>query len=32
MLGYVPLLLIIVFGVWPSSDGTNRYGAEPDHI
>lgn len=32
MLGYVPLLLIIVFGVWPSSDGANRYGAEPDHI
>ncbi|PNU04848.1 DUF805 domain-containing protein [Novosphingobium guangzhouense] len=31
-LGYVPLLLIVVFGVWPSSDGANRYGEEPDHI
>lgn len=32
MLAWVPLLLVVVFGVWPSSDGTNRYGPEPDHI
>lgn len=32
MLAWVPLLLVVVFGVWPSSDGANRYGAEPDHI
>lgn len=32
LLGWIPLLLVIIFGVWPSSDGDNRYGAEPDHI
>ena len=31
LLGWVPLLLVIVFGVWPSSDGENRYGPEPGH-
>lgn len=32
VLGWVPLLIVIVFGVWPSTDGANRYGEEPDHI
>ncbi|MEJ2458813.1 MAG: DUF805 domain-containing protein [Novosphingobium sp.] len=32
LLGWVPLLMVIVFGVWPSSDGDNRYGAEPEHL
>ena len=31
-IGYIPMLLLIVFGVWPSSDGENRYGPEPDHM
>lgn len=31
-LGWVPLLLVVVFGVWPSTDGDNRYGPEPDHL
>ncbi|MFC0203109.1 DUF805 domain-containing protein [Novosphingobium soli] len=31
-LGWVPVLMVIVFGAWPSSDGANRYGPEPDHI
>ncbi|EIZ80045.1 hypothetical protein WSK_1412 [Novosphingobium sp. Rr 2-17] len=32
LLGYIPILAVIVFGVWPSSDGDNRYGPEPDHL
>ncbi|MCJ2177714.1 DUF805 domain-containing protein [Novosphingobium album (ex Hu et al. 2023)] len=32
LLGWVPLLIVIIFGVWPSSDGDNRYGPEPDHL
>ncbi|WP_067731833.1 DUF805 domain-containing protein [Novosphingobium naphthalenivorans] len=32
LLGWVPFLMVIVFGVWPSSDGDNRYGPEPDHL
>ncbi|WP_260921845.1 DUF805 domain-containing protein [Novosphingobium sp. 9] len=31
-LGWLPLLIVVVFGVWPSSDGDNRYGPEPDHL
>lgn len=31
-LGWLPMLAVVVFGVWPSSDGNNRYRAEPDHI
>lgn len=31
-LGWIPLLLVVIFGVWPSSDGDNRYGPEPDHL
>lgn len=31
-LGWLPLLIVIVFGVWPSTDGANGYGEEPDHI
>lgn len=31
-LGWLPTLAVVVFGIWPSSDGDNRYGAEPDHI
>lgn len=32
MLGWIPMLALVIFGVWPSSDGDNRYGPEPDHI
>lgn len=32
LLGWVPVAVIIVFGVWPSNDGDNIYGPEPDHI
>ncbi|HUD29785.1 MAG TPA: DUF805 domain-containing protein [Novosphingobium sp.] len=32
LVGWVPVVLVIVFGAWPSSDGDNRYGPEPDHI
>lgn len=31
-LGWLPTLSVVVFGVWPSSDGDNRYGPEPDHL
>lgn len=31
-LGWVPLLIVIVFGVWPSTDGDNRFGPEPEHL
>lgn len=31
-LGWLPTLAVIVFGAWPSSDGDNRYGSEPDHL
>ncbi|MCJ1959872.1 DUF805 domain-containing protein [Novosphingobium mangrovi (ex Hu et al. 2023)] len=30
LLGMVPLLLVVVFGIMGSSDGDNRYGPEPD--
>lgn len=29
LVGWVPLLLLVVFGVWPSTPGENRYGARP---
>ncbi|KQM17445.1 DUF805 domain-containing protein [Novosphingobium sp. Leaf2] len=32
LLSWVPALVIVVFGAWPSSDGPNRYGPEPDVI
>jgi Predicted membrane protein len=32
LLGWIPVLAVVVFGVWPSTDGDNRYGPEPDHI
>lgn len=31
-LGWLPVLSVVVFGVWPSNDGDNRYGPEPDHL
>jgi uncharacterized membrane protein YhaH (DUF805 family) len=31
-LTWIGYLIVIVFGVWPSSDGDNAYGAEPDHF
>lgn len=30
LLGWVPLLLVIVFGIWPSMPDDNRYGAAPE--
>ncbi|MCJ2186351.1 DUF805 domain-containing protein [Novosphingobium beihaiensis] len=30
--GWASYLIVIVFGVWPSSDGDNRYGPEPEHL
>ncbi|MPS69293.1 MULTISPECIES: DUF805 domain-containing protein [Novosphingobium] len=32
LLGYAAILLVIVFGVWPSSPGTNRYGPPPVRV
>ena len=32
LLSWVPVLLVIVFGIWPSSDGDNIYGPEPEHL
>ncbi|WP_232492184.1 DUF805 domain-containing protein [Novosphingobium kaempferiae] len=32
LLAWVPLVIVVIFGVWPSSDGVNRYGPEPDHF
>ncbi len=32
LVGWIPALMVIVFGIWPSSDGDNRYGPEPDHF
>lgn len=32
LLAWVPALVIVVFGAWPSTDGPNRYGPEPDPI
>ncbi|MEW9855530.1 DUF805 domain-containing protein [Novosphingobium sp. M1R2S20] len=29
LLGWVPMVLVFVFGVWPSTPGENRYGAPP---
>ncbi|CDO34839.1 MULTISPECIES: DUF805 domain-containing protein [Novosphingobium] len=29
MLSWLGMLIVIVFGVWPSTDGPNRYGEEP---
>ena len=26
LLGYVPIILVIVFGVWPPTEGPNKYG------
>ena len=31
-LGWLPTLSVVVFGIWPSSDGDNRHGPEPDHL
>lgn len=30
--GWIPTMMIVIFGIWPSTDGDNRYGAEPDHL
>jgi uncharacterized membrane protein YhaH (DUF805 family) len=32
LVAWIPVVIVIVFGVWPSSDGDNRYGPEPDHL
>lgn len=32
MVGWASFLMVIVFGIWPSSDGDNRYGPEPEHL
>lgn len=32
LIGWIPMIALIVFGVWPSSDGDNRYGVEPEHL
>ena len=32
LVGWIPVILVIVFGAWPSTDGENRYGPEPDHL
>ncbi|KHK91486.1 DUF805 domain-containing protein [Novosphingobium malaysiense] len=32
LLSWLPLLLVVVFGIWPSSDGDNLYGQEPEHL
>lgn len=32
LVGWIPSVALLVFGVWPSSDGDNRYGPEPDHF
>lgn len=32
LVGWIPMIALVVFGVWPSSDGDNRYGAEPEHF
>ncbi|SFF93989.1 Uncharacterized membrane protein YhaH, DUF805 family [Novosphingobium sp. CF614] len=32
LIGWIPLILVILFGAWPSTDGDNRYGPEPDHM
>ncbi|MET1756001.1 DUF805 domain-containing protein [Novosphingobium sp. RD2P27] len=29
LLGWVPLILVVVFGIWPSTPADNRYGAAP---
>lgn len=29
LLGYIPLILLVVFGAWPSTPGDNRYGPQP---
>jgi len=29
LLGYLAILIVIIFGVWPSSPGRNRYGEAP---
>lgn len=31
-LTWIGYLIVLVFGVWPSSDGDNRYGPEPEHV
>jgi uncharacterized membrane protein YhaH (DUF805 family) len=31
-LSWIGYLIVVVFGVWPSSDGDNRFGPEPDHL
>ena len=31
-MSWIGYLIVIVFGVWPSTDGDNRYGPEPDHF
>lgn len=30
VIGWIPLLLVVGFGLLPSNDGDNRYGPEPD--
>ena len=32
LVAWIPVVIVIVFGVWPSTDGDNRYGPEPAHI
>jgi uncharacterized membrane protein YhaH (DUF805 family) len=32
LIGWAGMLILIVFGAWPSSDGTNKYGEEPEAL
>lgn len=32
LLGWVPTIVLIVFGVWPSTPGDNRYGPQPHSL
>ncbi len=32
LLGWVPAVLLIVFGVWPSTPGENKYGPQPQAL
>jgi uncharacterized membrane protein YhaH (DUF805 family) len=29
LIGWIPAIIVIFFGIWPSTDGANRYGEEP---
>ena len=32
MIGWLPMLVVLVFGLWPSTPGPNRYGEEPSPL